>query len=60
MENLTIVKQPDGGYIVRYEKYPDSGGIYSGGLDGAIKFICNWYKYPIEYLIEDLNDDIPK
>lgn len=56
MENLTISKQEDGGYIVRHEKYPESGGAYFGGLDGAIKFICAYYEYPMDFLIEDLLD----
>lgn len=59
MKDLKIEKQSDGGYIVRYADL-NTGGVYSGGLDGAIKFICSYYEYPVEYLIEDLTNGIPK
>lgn len=59
---ISIEKQSDGGYIIRnteIDKSEKTGGIYCGGLDDIIKIMCEHFNYKIEYLIEDLTNDIP-
>jgi len=53
-EFIVLQKKPDGSYEVIHSSGNSS---ISGGLDGAIKVACAVFKYPINYLIEDLTDE---
>lgn len=54
LPGVRIEKQQDGGFVLT--DLASGNSVYSGGLDGCIGVYCAVLKYPLEYLIEDLQE----